>query len=252
MPDNIVYAYDSTLDGFLTCIFEMYEKKEHPAAIFKSDRIQLVFGQRLRDIETDLKKADRVYKGISEKIGGKTLDMIYYSTLSCEHDAETAAMEFVRLGLKIGKRIHDSLTDSRVDRLLKVAKHVSKEQMRYIEFLRFGALEGGVLFAEFEPEPHVLPLIMPHFTDRLNVQPFIIHDKGRGLAGVYDTKQWYLISSQDMTLPEKSKDERDYRKLWKTFYNTVAIKERISEKRRMQHLPKKYWNYVTELRGCRQ
>ena len=244
---DIIYTYDGSFDGLLCCIFEMYEKKENPFKIEKSGSVQTMLDCRIKDIETDLTKASRVHDGIFSKIGEEALTQVYYATLSAEEDAETAAKDFIRLGFKMGLQTINMLTDQRVWHMKKIAHKVSLERMRYIEFIRFREMEGHVLFSDFKPEPNILPLIMPHFSDRLNTLPFIIHDKGRKLAGVYDTKEWFIISSNEMTLPEISDDERDYQKLWKLFYDSVAIKERLSERRRMQHIPKKYWKYVTEL-----
>ena len=38
-------------------------------------------------------------------------------------------------------------------------------------------------------------------------------------------------------------DEMKYRALWKRFYNTIAIKERINPNLRRQHMPKKFEKY---------
>lgn len=248
-PDrDIIYVYDDTFDGFLTCVFEAFVKKEHPSLISKPGGVQLAIGAEVRDIRTDAGKAERVYDGIRAKVGGKALRMIYCVTLSAEPDAEVAALSYIRLLFKVGKRVYGDLTDERVWRVERIAAAVEKERVRYMEFLRFSELEGGILFGEFEPKPNVLPLIMPHFADRLNAQPFIIHDKGRRLAAVYDTNEWCMISSVDMELPRYSENECEYRSLWKLFYNTIAIKERISERRRMGHMPKKYWSFMTEMK----
>ena len=35
--------------------------------------------------------------------------------------------------------------------------------------------------------------------------------------------------------------------LWKSFYNTIGIKERKNDKCRMNFMPKKYWKYILEV-----
>jgi probable DNA metabolism protein len=42
-------------------------------------------------------------------------------------------------------------------------------------------------------------------------------------------------------------DEKEYRKLWKKFYDSVAIEERKNEKCRMGQMPKRYWKNLTEM-----
>jgi hypothetical protein len=50
-----------------------------------------------------------------------------------------------------------------------------------------------------------------------------------------------------MRIPALSADERGYRRMWKTFYDTVAIKERINPNLRRSHMPKKFWKNMTEM-----
>ena len=40
--------------------------------------------------------------------------------------------------------------------------------------------------------------------------------------------------------------ELDYRRLWRRFYDTVSIEGRYHPKCRMTHMPKRYWNTMTE------
>ena len=37
-----------------------------------------------------------------------------------------------------------------------------------------------------------------------------------------------------------------YRKLWRSFYDTIAIEGRYNPKCRLTHMPKRYWNMMTE------
>lgn len=245
---DVIYVYDGTFDGFLSCVFEAFYERESPVLVSKRDKVQMALGTEIKKIATDPGHADRVYNGILKKLGGETLKMVHYATLSAEEDAEAVAISYLKLGFRAGRRIYGDLTNQYVWRMNKVARLVGNEVGRYLEFLRFSELEGGILFGEFEPSPHVLPMIMPHFADRLSAQPFIIHDIGRRLAGVYDTRDWYIVSSEDMELPRYSEDEQAYRALWKLFFNTIAIKERINPRLQMQHVPKKYWKYLTEMR----
>ena len=49
----------------------------------------------------------------------------------------------------------------------------------------------------------------------------------------------YLISTLNK--------DTDFESLWKTFYNSVNIKERENIKLQKQHMPKRYWNHLTEI-----
>ena len=49
-----------------------------------------------------------------------------------------------------------------------------------------------------------------------------------------------------MASPEER--ELGYQKLWKSFYNALAIEERRNEKLRQQHCPKRFWENMTEMK----
>ena len=251
MRPELIYVYDGSFDGFLTCVFDSFSAKSEGGAptvtqIYKTGDVQLTIGAQIVEIAADSAKAERVYNGISQKLGAQALRHVYCATLSAEPDAETAALAFLRLAFKRGRKVSDDLADPRVWRMFEIARTIGREQERYIQFLRFSELEGGILFAEFEPEANVLPLILPHFSDRLTSLPFIIHDTRRLIAGVYDTKEWVLVSSSDMNLPRISDKENEYRDLWQLFFHSVAIKERKNLKLQSQFMPKKYWNHLLE------
>ena len=92
----------------------------------------------------------------------------------------------------------------------------------------------------------MLPLVAPHFVSRFPNETFLIYDKARKLAFVYTEKKGKLVPVEELHLSELSDEEKKYRALWRMFYETAAITERINERARMQHLPKKFWKHMTE------
>lgn len=46
----------------------------------------------------------------------------------------------------------------------------------------------------------------------------------------------------------KSLDEQKYQRLWKIFYDSIAIEGRYNPKCRMSHMPKRFWHNLTELK----
>ena len=57
---TVMYYYDGTYNGFLSCVFESFAEKETPAAILPVDEADqtCLFGAKY--IETDLRRAERV------------------------------------------------------------------------------------------------------------------------------------------------------------------------------------------------
>ena len=56
---TVMYYYDGTYNGFLSCVFESFAEKETPAAILPVDEADqtCLFGAKY--IETDLRRAER-------------------------------------------------------------------------------------------------------------------------------------------------------------------------------------------------
>lgn len=43
-----------------------------------------------------------------------------------------------------------------------------------------------------------------------------------------------------------SRDELDWQKLWNVYFKSIEIRERSNPRLQRQHLPVRYWKYLTE------
>ena len=57
------------------------------------------------------------------------------------------------------------------------------------------------------------------------------------------------VVTDSLTLAPPSHREAEYRKLWKTFFDTVAIRERHNERCQNTFLPKRYRSTMTEFQS---
>lgn len=248
MADELtgVYLYDGSYDGLLTAVFEAYARKEFPEALAEEENLQVTFGQKVVRIGSDDEKARRVEKGVRKKMGELAWQNIWKAYLSSEQDKGTVVYRYIRRGMEVGRNIYNDLAHPAVLAMEKLTNLVGKESHYYIEFLRFSQMEGGVYYAKISPENFVVPLMMPHFVDRYSVQPFLIHDDVHHVAGVFDMHGWQMVETHDLTLPDETYEELQYKRLWKRFYETIAIRERYNARCRQGHLPKKYWKNMNE------
>lgn len=230
----------------MTAIFESYIRKPAPSAIVGQQHQQML-GTFYETIPTDNGKAERVIEGIQNRVGGDAYERVWTSFLSCNPEKSNIIYQYIRFAMKLGPAVRRHITDERVIAIEKLSSLVSKESYQLIQFVRFSRMEGGAYYAKITPENDVISLMMPFFADRFNIQPFLIHDANRQIAGIYNTKEWYIVSTEDLQLPDYAEDEKLYRQLWKRFYDTIAIKERINPSLRRQHMPKKYWRNITEM-----
>lgn len=243
----LVYLHDHSFDGFLTAVFEAYARKEKPAQIAPKDNFQQSLGQRLIYIKTDQNKSLRVQNGIRKKMGTFAYDKICNTFLSCEPDIHTVIYQYICMGMVIGSKLDLDLTNNIVLKIEKANGYVKREAHRIKEFLRFSKMEGNVFYAKIEPKNNVVPLVMPHFIDRYSIQPFLIHDPVHEIVGIYNLKEWFMLETNELQLPKLSPEEKAYRSMWKSFYDTIAVKERYNPKCRQNFMPKYFWKNLTEM-----
>jgi probable DNA metabolism protein len=252
MPDGstIIYRYDGSFDGLLTCVFESYEKKEIPSEILSPDAIQTsLFPEK--EIFTDLQKAERVLVSIPKVMGDAALDIVRRAFLTCMQEKERYILLFLRLGYQRGPSVMNMLADDTVNTLFKAVKYLNDEAHLHLEFLRFSDFNGA-LVAEIEPNNYVLPFLTRHFCERFPEERFFIHDLTHGMALVYQPHHCAIIPVDALEMPEPDDKEEHYRELWRLFYNTIEIKQRHNPKCRMTHMPKRYWKYMTEFQKPRK
>ena len=102
--------------------------------------------------------------------------------------------------------------------------------------------------ARVAPRNRVLPLVAPHFCDRLPSENFVIYDGTHGMGFLHraDTPGEFFQADQ-VELPPPSEAERRWRELWKAFYRTIEVEGRENHALRRNLCPKRYWPLMTEL-----
>ncbi|MGE0017514.1 MAG: TIGR03915 family putative DNA repair protein, partial [Bacteroides sp.] len=123
------------------------------------------------------------------------------------------------------------------------------------QFVRFQKAADGTFFAAFEPMYNVLALAIPHFKDQFSDQKWIIYDLKRSYGYYYDlntveeitleTEATHLVSGM-LDETQMAEDEKLFQEMWKTYFKSIAIKERINPKLHKQNMPVRYWKHLTE------
>ena len=97
------------------------------------------------------------------------------------------------------------------------------------------------------PKNMVVPLLAHHFTERFANQNFMIYDATNKMALMYNKRQATIVKAEHIELPQMDDEEYAMQKLWKLFYDTIAIKERYNPKCRMNFMPKRTWDLLPEM-----
>ena len=244
--NSLILLYDGTFDGFLSAVLEAYRRKPRADKIEETD-CQQEFGARYEEIESNFEDAQRVAAGIEKTMGTVAYEKVWTAFLSDDPKKSQKLYQYICFGMKVGRLVNDDLTSDCVQAVEKMTALVRREAHKWIEFVRFGKLEGGIWYAKIAPQNFVLPMLMPHFSARFNDMPFLLHDETHQQVAVYDLHGWQIISDKTMQLPPYSAEEAEFRRLWRCFYDTVAIRERVNPALRRQLMPKKYWKNIIEM-----
>ena len=172
---------------------------------------------------------------------------------ACPHpDKADAIYRLIARGLSMtdGTKAIYYLQDSSVSLVMKLRQKAWHEAHRMLGFLRFEELSGGVLYAQMEPPYAVLPLIAPHFADRLRQENWIIHDLKRGLLALHRAGGWWvLMDDQELNrefLAGRAEREEEFQMLWRTFCRTIAIEERRNPRCQQTLLPCRFRPHMNE------
>lgn len=242
------YVYDGTFEGLLSIIFDCYIKKVIPTRIVPKNNVELSFFEQLEEKVTDYKKSNRIFNGIVKNISYDTLYNSYYAFLSKTQEKEINILKYILNGFIIGPKINTMLSIDFVFAVHSMRKKMLFESHRLKGLLRFIEVEDNIFYASIHPDNNVIENLGQHFMRRLPSQNFIIHDKNRNIAFLYNTKEYEIIDSSNLNITSISGTEKKYQELWSTFFNTIAIKERKNSRLQMQYMPKKYWQDLIEMK----
>lgn len=247
-------SYDSTFEGFLTAVFEIFEfKYPNPKIIKNSDAQHNLFAKPI-EIITDVKKSDRVVKKLNEQIETEGVRSLIYSFLSEKMGVEDVLFTVINYAVENpGINIMKNFSNDAVLQITQLTKSVGREKHRMEAFIRFELLKDDIYFAKIDPDFDVLTLIIRHFRNRYQDQKWIIYDLRRKYGVYYDLEKAEIVTldldikkMEDKSNLVFSDAEIEYQKLWSEYFDHTNIKERKNTKLHLQHVPKRYWKYLTE------
>lgn len=110
-----------------------------------------------------------------------------------------------------------------------------------------GNERGEVLYARIEPDNDVIELAARHFSDRFRNERIIIHDVGRNKAVIAYHGRWLVSAFAPEQIPEATPQEKQYRRLWKQYFDHIAILERKNTRCQNNFIPDRYRKHLTEI-----
>lgn len=252
--EEIILVCENSLEGIFTGIYEAYamrlsHEKLH-IQVGEEDNFRL-FSDYM-NIIPDAGKTAKVANRLKTLMGEEGYLDICRAAASCQMDKGEAIYKTVveAIRKKDGKGIMENLRNPHVMRVFELSRNTANEIHREIEFIRFSELQKGVLYSKIGPQNDVVPFVMPHFSDRLSIENFIIFDENHGVYGIHPAgREWFLARGEESAVVEQvgiSEKEETYAELFSLFHDTIAIQQRRNYKLQRQMLPLRYREYMVE------
>ena len=247
------FTFDGSMDGIFTAVFESFERKIIPEALINKKFYQPAAFVSCIEIETSSEKAGRVWKALQEKLDKSWLRKIYCAFLSESTIAHQSIFSLLIYIFKSAKGAENNYGNAHVISVSKFAKSVEREKHRMEAFIRFKELADGIFYCGIDPDFNVIPLISNHFKQRYADQKWLIYDIKRKYGIFYNLHEVVEVqmnfNSWENKLGKASlmdPKEENYETLWRDYFKSTNIESRKNTKLHVQHVPKRYWRYLTE------
>lgn len=242
--------YDGTFDGLFSAIFDAYQLKLKDFNIVRNELHAPSIFEKTIDVSLDRVKADRVINKLETIISKNGIRQLLFCFLSEENGIENVIVRVVQYALDTQVNVMQNITHPDVLHISKLVKSVGREKHRMEAFVRFSLTKDGVYAAFIEPDFDVLLLIKRHFLNRYQDQQWLIYDVKRNYGLFYDLKIVEIVTFPNGIILDRNSSydnsELKYQDLWKEYFDHTNIKERKNKKLHIQHVPKRYWKYLTE------
>jgi probable DNA metabolism protein len=237
----MTYLIDGTIDGIYTALFNSYLTKKTPSYVGIGN-IQLELNSDLVEIITDKSKSDRVFNKLKTLLTHGEINKVYTALKSDDEARFFIIFNYLKKTVDANRCISDKFSDLDVFNFDRLVSKVLLEAHRFKGFLRFSKTQNGIYYAKYFPDNNLNSLILPHFIARYKNMPFIIHDLNHDVVSAY-------FNGKSKTVYKKINPltvDDEFQSLFKTYYDTVFIKERKNEKTMYNFMPKRYHAYLPE------
>lgn len=273
----MVFIYDGSYEGLLSCIFTIFKERIPPTAICTEASYQPSLLDAATQIVTNEDWAARVLKGVDERTNLRASLLVYKIFLSELPSSEMLIYELIQAIIRQGdESILENFANPHILRAAQIEKMIYREVHRMHAFVRFQKSQDGLFCAVIEPDFNVLPLIGEHFERRYADQSWLIFDTRRHCGLYFDQEKMVFVGPDDPVLARavrllqdnehqhvefnggeldgnefkgsefKDSREMEYQLLWKSYFHSVNIRERNNTKLHLRHMPKRYWKYLIE------
>ncbi|MBR6321637.1 MAG: TIGR03915 family putative DNA repair protein [Lachnospiraceae bacterium] len=244
-----IYLCEDRPESILSAVYDAYRDPvpNREIQLMLSDDAQLSLFQEQAYAESSYEKAEKVVTAIRRDLGPDTWEIVEGVLCAAPSDKADVIFQLIRYGFIRKRDVSRELTVPAVMRAFEYNRKARGEAHLMLGFTRFDRIAEGLFLSKIGPVNDVLPLIMDHFSERLNTENFVIYDEKRKKSGVHPAGfNWYFAEGE---LPRHVRQMRaadPYERLFKTFFEAIAIRERENPLCQRTHCPLHFRTYMTE------
>lgn len=229
----------------MSVIVELIKLKIIPFDIKNNASLSLFDEEVLLNIKSDKENIEQLKKMVSKNI----MLSVYYVYLSSNDNKEMIIYNFIKESLKYKNKVYFYRKIDCVNDVIKLEQYVRREAHKLKGFLRFKEMKNGFFYASFSSTNNVIGILANHFKSRLSGEYWVIKDEARNIYALYNKSKVIYLTEEDIVKLnlDFSSNELFFEDLWKTFFKTIAIKERKNLKCQRNFMPKKYWKNILEM-----
>ena len=183
----MMLRHDPTFEGLLSAIAACLHDGVRPEALVPDlDQLTLlpcVDAPQVPGIRA------RFHSQLAQRLGAakaeEVLTTAWQAYLSEDEGIGLAIYRFLEAALRRRNDPSGDLLDRDIARVVRMAQKTARLSHAFLGLIRFRTIGQSLFLADFSPECHILPLILPHFCERLPDQCFVIRDQRRGLAALH-------------------------------------------------------------------
>ncbi len=277
--------HEPGFDGILSAVAWGLRRQVIPDGFFSTDELPVLVPCQPIPVEPGIRQAIRQYLRplLGEAATAAVLDNAWRASLSEQAGIGRAIDAYIRHAVRMRADPIDLRQEPLVLQVAAAVRRVGGQAHHYLGLLRFRNLGRDLYLADLAPDYHVLPLIVPHFADRLTDQSFVIRDCRRLIAALHPAHgrcHYVRLSSLEQSdpvqvppdpgLPFRGRhqpvmplpagdapaglasglqapgDAQAWADLWQRYLERLSIPGRENRALQQSHLPRKYWPYLTE------
>jgi probable DNA metabolism protein len=247
-----IFMCNDSVEGIFSAIYDAWESRNghsNNRIRINSEETMELFCEYIF-VKEDEVKTEKVIRTVRRKMGEEAYEIVMKAALSCDLKKADLIYRYLILGLQLGRKVTDYLSDYSVRRVFELARSVGNEAHHLFGFVRFRELKDDVLFSRIEPKNQVISILADYFADRLATEKWVILDTRHKTACFYAKEcGWFLMNVEeriDMFKNDLSEREKEFESLWKCFFEHIAVRERKNSSLQRQNLPLRFRNDMPE------